>query len=65
MSLFDVIKYPLSIPVSGEEFIALPEAVREKYMTTRWHDSEWNAQQTPNATRRILRKLLEEYDDDL
>jgi hypothetical protein len=64
MTIFDVLRYPLSIPVTDKEFSALPETVRNEYWRIRWGDSEWVAQQ-PNASRRIIRKLLEEYDDDL
>jgi hypothetical protein len=64
MTIFDVLKYPLSIPVTDKEFSAVPETIRHKYYTMRWGDSEWVAQQ-PNADRRILKKLLEEYNDDI
>ena len=63
MTIFDVIKYPLSIPVKVKEFEALPEEVRHRY-TIQWQSKTANDRfnKPPEEIRNILIKMLEEYD---
>lgn len=66
MSLFDVIKYPLSIPVLVSEFDSLPEQVRYRY-TRYWNGLSNNSKfnKYPHEVRNILVKLLEEYNEPI
>jgi hypothetical protein len=66
MSLFDVIKYPLSIPVMVKEFEALPEQIRYRY-TRYWNGLSNNNKfnKPPEQIRNILITLLSEYNDPI
>ena len=66
MTIFDVIKYPLSIPVLVSEFEALPNEVRDRY-TRFWNGLSNNDKfnKYPHEVRNILVKLLEEYNDPI
>ena len=75
MSLFDVIKYPISEPPTEAELRVLPANLYTKWcMDTRW---QWVALPTPSRIAdfyfnkpahyrhdvSLLRKMIKEYDD--
>jgi len=64
MSLFDVIKYPLSTPVLVAEFDALPVEVRNRYQI-HWNSLSSNEKFDKPAAeiRDILTKLLLGYNE--
>ena len=66
MTIFDVIKYPLSIPVMVKEFESLPEQVRYRY-TRYWNSLSNNNKfnKPPEQIRNILITLLSEYDEPI
>ena len=66
MSLFDVIKYPVSLDMSFDNFVDLPEDIKSIYITrfreegvTDWPNDEWPWQHPKNLE--ILKKVIEEY----
>lgn len=64
MSLFDVIKYPLSIPVTLEEARALPEDVLNRWLL-HWNrlpfDQKFNLDD--KYARDVILNYLLEYED--
>lgn len=46
MSLFDVIRYPISLPPTEAEFAALPIAILEQW----WPMTEWSEYKAPDRT---------------
>lgn len=74
MSIFDVIKYPISDFPDKEEFAALPEVLYNKWLQcvgwrdhseiedVWWHYDTFYLNGSPHEDIVLLRKMIEEYE---
>lgn len=62
MSLFHVLKYPISNPPSIEEMLALPKPIMECWIEF-IHENNSRPWYTPELSVDILRYMLQDYED--
>ena len=60
MTIFDYIKYPISVPVTNREMTAMPDDLRAKCFFAVIHPLTLNS----DEMARIMRKIILEYNGD-
>jgi hypothetical protein len=61
MSLFDVIKYPLSDPLTYDEYDNLPDVIKDRWLLTLNTENMFNFFSDKDSLS-LLKKIIENYE---